>query len=69
MNGRLLTTRELAEYLGLSSETVLRRWRRGEIPGGIRLASNVLRFRESAIQEWLAELERAFDVASVRTEA
>ena len=57
MTGRLLTTRELAEYLGLSAETVLRRWRRGEIPGGIRLASNVLRFREAAIEEWLAGLE------------
>ena len=57
MNGRLLTTREVAEALGLATETVLRRWRRGEIPGGIRLASNVLRFRESAIEEWLAELE------------
>lgn len=57
MNGRLLTTRELAEYLGLSAEAVLRRWRRGEIPGGIRLASNVLRFREGAIEAWLAELE------------
>ena len=54
--GRLLTTRELAEYLGLSAETVLRRWRRGDIPGGIRLASNV-RFRESAIEAWLAGLE------------
>ena len=59
MNGRLLTARELAEYLGLSSETVLRRWRRGEIPGGVRLASNVLRFRESAVEEWLAGLEVA----------
>ena len=59
VTGRLLTTRELAEYLGLSSETVLRRWRRGEIPGGIRLASNVLRFQEAAIDEWLAGLESA----------
>jgi len=49
MDGRLFTTRELAEYLGLSCETVLRRRRRGDIPGGIRLASNVLRFG------WLAE--------------
>jgi excisionase family DNA binding protein len=54
---RLLTTRDLAEYLGLSPETVLRRWRRGDIPGGIRLASNVLRFRESAIEAWLVGLE------------
>ena len=57
MTGRLLTTREVAGYLAVSPETVLRRWRRGEIPGGIRLASNVLRFREAAIDEWLAELE------------
>ena len=58
MNGRLLTTRELAEHLGLSTETVLRRWRRGEIPGGIRLASNVLRFRRGRrSRQWLAELE------------
>jgi excisionase family DNA binding protein len=59
MTGRLLTTREVADYLGLSCETILRRWRRGDIPGGIRLASNVLRFREAAIDEWLARLEVA----------
>lgn len=52
MTGRLLTTRELASYLGVSSETVLRRWRAGELPG-FRLASNVLRFRESEIEAWL----------------
>ena len=64
MTGRLLTTRDVADFLGLSTETVLRRWRRGEIPGGIRLASNVLRFRESAIDEWLAELEMVASVSS-----
>lgn len=63
MTGRLLTTRELAELLGLSTEAVLRRWRAGKIPGGIRLATNVLRFRESAIDEWLADLERAAERA------
>jgi excisionase family DNA binding protein len=50
--GRLLTTRAVADYLGCSPETVLRRWRRGEIPG-FRLASNVLRFRESEVEVWL----------------
>ena len=29
---RLLTTRQVAEYLGFSPETVLRKWRTGEIP-------------------------------------
>jgi len=49
---RLLTTRQLADFLGVSTQTVLRRWRAGEIPG-YRLASNVLRFRESEIESWL----------------
>ena len=49
---RLLTTREVATFLGVSPETVLRRWRAGELPG-YQLASNVLRFRESEIEAWL----------------
>jgi excisionase family DNA binding protein len=53
VTGRLLTTRDVAEYLGLSPETVLRRYRAGDLPG-IRLASNVLRFREDEIEAWLA---------------
>ena len=48
----LLTTREVADFLGLSPETVLRRWRTGELPG-YRLASNILRFRESELEAWL----------------
>jgi len=48
MSDRLLTTRQVADYLGLSPETVLRRYRGGELPG-IRLASNVLRFRDSEL--------------------
>ena len=66
MTRRLLTTRELAEYLGLSTESVLRRWRRGEIPGGIRLASNVLRFRSEEIETWLSGLEEPKEVVSGR---
>ena len=54
---RLLTTRDVAEMLGLSPETVLRRWRNRELPG-FRLATNVLRFRESEIEAWL-EARRA----------
>lgn len=49
---RLLTTREVGELLGLSPEAVLKRWRRGELPG-FRLSSKVLRFRESEVLAWL----------------
>jgi excisionase family DNA binding protein len=59
---RLLTTRELAGILGLSKETVLRRWRAGEIPG-YRLASNVLRFRESDVDAYLEARREGPDVA------
>lgn len=52
---RLLTTRQVADYLGLSPETVLRRYRRGELVG-VRLASNVLRFREEDVEAWLERL-------------
>jgi excisionase family DNA binding protein len=33
MSTRLLTARELAEYLGLAPATVLDKWERGELPG------------------------------------
>ena len=49
---RLLTAREVADLLGLSIASVLRRWRSGELPG-FRLSTNCLRFRESEIAAWL----------------
>ena len=54
MTERLLTAREVGELVGLSTESVLRRWRAGEIPG-FRLASNVLRFDPAEIEEWLEQ--------------
>ena len=53
MTDRLLTTRQVADLLGLSTETILRKWRVGELPG-YRLGSNVLRFSESTIEAYLA---------------
>ncbi|MGI8479080.1 MAG: helix-turn-helix transcriptional regulator [Gaiellaceae bacterium] len=69
MTDRLLTMREVAAFLGLSPETVLRRWRAGELPG-YRLGTNVLRCRESEIEAWLegTRPERAA-LVSVREEA
>jgi excisionase family DNA binding protein len=52
MTSRLLTAREVAELLGVSSETVLRWTRRGDLPA-IRLPSGALRYREDEIDRWL----------------
>ena len=64
MNDRLLTTRQVTDYLGFASETVLRRYRRGDLKG-IRLGSNVLRFRESAVKAF----HEAFSTADARVQA
>ncbi|GEM_PF-1122891 len=54
MTRTLLTARELAGLLGVSTETVLRWTRRGELPA-IRLPGGALRFREAEIEAWLEE--------------
>jgi excisionase family DNA binding protein len=61
---RLLGTRDVAELLDLSCETVLRWHRSGKLPGGRRLGSNVLRFRESEIEAWLERTRREQPVVS-----
>jgi excisionase family DNA binding protein len=53
----LLTTRQVAAMLNVSPETVLRRWRAGEIPG-YRIASNALRFDPAAVEAWLESKAR-----------
>jgi excisionase family DNA binding protein len=50
----LLTAREVADLLGVSTETVLRWTRRGELPA-IRLPGGAIRFRAGEIEAWLAE--------------
>ena len=49
----LLTARQLAGELDVSSETVLRWTRRGEVPA-IRLPSGALRYSRDALDAWLA---------------
>lgn len=52
---RLLTARAVADMLAVSTETVLRWTRRGELPA-IRLPGGAIRYREaeveSRIREW-----------------
>lgn len=50
----LLTTRQVAQLLNVSPDTVLRRWRAGELPG-YRIASNALRFDADEVAAWLEE--------------
>ena len=49
----LLTTREVAALLRVSTETALRWHRSGKLPGGRRLGSNVLRFDRGELEAWL----------------
>ena len=65
----LLTTRDVATYLGVSCETILRWHRAGKLPGGYRLGSNVLRFDEDEVQAWLNQTRSDGPLVSVRTEA
>jgi excisionase family DNA binding protein len=51
---RLLTAREVAGQLGVSSETVLRWMRCGSLPG-FRMPGGALRYREADLDDWLAE--------------
>jgi excisionase family DNA binding protein len=49
---RLLTARAVAEQLGLSTETILRWARRGELPS-VHLSNRAIRFREDEIEAWM----------------
>ena len=51
---KLLTAREVAVRLGVSSETVLRWTRRGTLPG-FRLPGGALRYRAADLEAWLSE--------------
>lgn len=54
MTGALLTARQVAELLGVSPETVLRWTRRGDL-SAIRLPGGAMRYREDALDRWLAD--------------
>jgi excisionase family DNA binding protein len=49
----LLTAREVASQLGVSSETVLRATRSGTLPGS-RLPGGALRYRPDEFDAWLS---------------
>jgi excisionase family DNA binding protein len=53
MTSPLLTAREVADLLGVSTETVLRYVRRGDLPA-IRLPGGAIRFRADDLDAWVA---------------
>jgi excisionase family DNA binding protein len=53
MAERLLTAREVADMLGVSTETVLRWTRAGDLPA-IRLPGGAIRYRPAELEAWLA---------------
>lgn len=70
----LWTTREVAEFLNVSPETVLRRYRafqRGEAHGlpGFPIGSNAIRFDPDEVRAWLSGTRPTRTLASVREEA
>jgi excisionase family DNA binding protein len=62
VNGRLLTAREVAETLGLSTETILEWVRRGDLPA-FKLG-RAIRFREDDLDQWLAERATSLKMAA-----
>jgi excisionase family DNA binding protein len=52
--GRLLTARVVADLLGVSTATVLRWTRAGDLPA-IRLPSGQIRYRQDQLDEWIGE--------------
>lgn len=51
---RLITARELAEMLGVSTESVLRWTRRGDLPA-FKLPGGAVRYRQDQVDAWLVE--------------
>lgn len=50
----LLTARQVAELLGVSTATVLRWTREDKLPG-FRLPSGAIRYRDADIQRWVED--------------
>lgn len=53
MSARLLTARQVAEQLGVSTETVLRWVRSGKL-AAFRLPGGALRFQPDTLDDWLS---------------
>ena len=51
---RLMTVKELGELLGLDRVTIYRLRKEGRFPRPLQLGPRTIRWRQSQIQEWIA---------------
>jgi predicted DNA-binding transcriptional regulator AlpA len=56
---KLFSAKELSALVGWDRATIYRKSK--ELPGAIRLGKRTLRFRESAIREWISGNEESHD--------
>jgi predicted DNA-binding transcriptional regulator AlpA len=59
VSGRLLTARELAARLGVSTGALLRWTRAGKVPSARKLPSGAIRYDPEETEVWLAGLKMA----------
>ena len=56
---RLLSSRELADLLGLTNRQVIRLWSEAGLPGYRLGERGIVRYRASEVEAWLQERRRA----------
>lgn len=59
MTDKLLRLRDVIDRTGLSRSTIYRRLDDGIFPAPVRIGDFAVRWRESALQQWMASLPRA----------
>ena len=62
MENKLLTVEDLADYLQLSTKTIYRMLRRGQLP--CYRVGNQWRFRKEVIDTWLEQERKTTDIES-----
>jgi prophage regulatory protein len=62
---RILTTRDLRELKGIRyhKNHLRKMWRRGDFPKPFQLSTNRLGWTEETIDAWIAERQKAYEVA------
>ena len=55
---RLIRLEEVLSYTGLSRSELYRKVQVGEFPGSVKVGVRAVRWRESEVEEWIAERPR-----------